>query len=193
MSALVVAIHNGFPDTPSAIYSSIRMYHQYRDNLTEYDGVILYKDRIVIPRTLRSSVLQALHSARQGVLMMVSRAEDSFFWPGMTPAIEETRARCTSCNHMAPSQPNAPPTPPIRPLYPFHAICADYFSYNGHHYLVTVDRYSNWPVVEDNAEGSIGLNTALRRVFVIFGIAEELSSDGGPEFMARAIVKKQSD
>ena len=186
MSALVDAIHNGFPDMPSAMSSAIRMYHQYRDKLTEYDGVIIYKDRIVIPPTLRSGVLQALHSAHQGVSMMVSRAEGSFFWPGMTPAIEETRARCTACSRMAPSQPNAPPTPPIRPVYPFQAICADYFSYSGHHYLVAVDMYSNWPIVEENAEGSKGLIAALRRVFVTFGIAEELSSDGGPEFMAGA-------
>ena len=55
-----------------------------------------------------------------------------------------------------------------------------------HHYLVAVDRYSNWPIVEENAEGSKGLIAALRRVFVTFGIAEELSSDGGPEFMAGA-------
>ena len=141
--ALVDAIHNGFPDMPSAMFNAIRMYHQYRDKLTEYDGVILYKERIVTPPTLRSGVLQALQSAHQGVSMMVSRAEGSFFWPGMTPAIKETRARCTACNRMAPSQPNAPPTPPIRPVYPFQAICADYFSYSGHHYLVAVDRYSN--------------------------------------------------
>ena len=135
MSALVDAIHNGFPDMPSAMFSTIRMYHQNRDKLTEYDGVILYKDIIVIPPTLRSGVLQALDSAHQGVLMMVSRAEGSFFWPGMTPAIEETCARCAACNRMAPSQPNAPSTPPIRPVYPLQAICADYFSYSGHHYL----------------------------------------------------------
>ena len=147
MSALVDAIHNDFPDMPSAMFSTIRMYHQYRDKLTEYDGIILYKDRIVIPPTLRSRVLQALHSAHQGVSMMVSRAEGSFFWPGMTPAIEETRARCAASKRMAPSQPNAPPTPPIRPVYHFQTVCADYFSYSGHHYLVAVDRYSNWPMV----------------------------------------------
>ena len=170
----------------SSMFSAIHMYHQYRDKLTEYDGVILYKDRIVIPPTLRSGVLQALHSAHQGVSTMVSRAEGSFFWPGMTPANEETRARCTACNRMAPSQPNAPPTPPIRPVYPLQAICDDYFSYCGHHCLVAMYMYSNWPIVEENAEGSKDRIAAIRRVFVTFGIAEELSSDGGPEFMAGA-------
>ena len=182
MSALVDAIHNGFPDTPSAMPTATRTYYQYREKITEYDGVILYNDRIVISPTLRASVLQALHSAHQDVSMMVSRAEGSFFWPGMTLAIED----CTACNHMALSQTNPPPTPPTRPVYPFQAICADYFSHGGHHYLVAVDRYSNWPIVEENAEGSKGLIAALRRVFVTFGIAEELSSDGGPEFKAGA-------
>ena len=122
MSALVDSIHNGFPDMPSAMFSTIRMYHQYRYNLTEYDGVILYATTTESSYHLLSD--QALHLAHQGVSMMVSRAEGSFFWPGMTPAIDETRARCAACNRMAPSQPSAPPTPPIRPVYHFHAICA---------------------------------------------------------------------
>ena len=104
----------------------------------------------------------------------------------MTLAIEETRALCATCNRMAPSQPSSPPTPPILPVYPFQAICADYFTHHGHHYLVAVDRYSNWPIVEESASGSKGLITALRRIFVTFGISDELSSDGGPEFTASA-------
>ena len=127
----------------------------------------------------------ALHlstSASRGTSMMMSRAEGSFFWPGMIPAIEETRARCSMQQH--PSQPNSPPTPPAQTVYPFQAICADYFIYGGHHCLVAVDCYSNWPIVEENAEGSKGLIAALRRVFVTSGIAEELSSDEGPEFKA---------
>ena len=116
--------------------------------------------------------------------MTMSRAEDSFFWPGMIPAIDVAQARCKACNLMAPSQPNSPTTPTVRTVYPLPAICADYFSYGGHHYLVAVDRYSNWPIVEDNAEGSKGPIVALRRLFVTFGIAEELSLDGRPELIA---------
>ena len=83
---------------------------------------------------------------------------------------------------MAPSQPHAPPTPPVPPTYPFQCVAADYFTYQGRNYLVIVDRYSNWPIVEEAANGSQGLIAALRRTFVTYGIAEELYSDGGPEF-----------
>ena len=140
----------------------------------------------VIPPCLRDRVLQSLHSAHQGVSQMCARAEGSFFWPGMTPAITELRARCSACNRMAPSQPDAPPTPPLLPAYPFQCIAADYSSYRGLNYLVVVDRYSGWPIVEQAANGASGLIAALHRILVTSGICEELSSDGGPEFTAQA-------
>ena len=49
-----------------------------------------------------------------------------------------------------------------------------------------VDWYSNWPIVEIAANGSSGLIAALRRTFVTYGISDELTSDGGPEFTAHA-------
>ena len=90
---------------------------------------------------------------------------------------------------MAPSQPTAPPTPPILPVYPFQGVCADYCKYAGSNYLVVVDRYSNWPIVERAAGGSKGLISCLRRIFVTYGISDELSSDGGPEFTSSETQK----
>ena len=117
---------------------------------------------------------------------MTARAEDSVFWPGMTADIAATRAQCIDCNRMAPSQASLPPTKTVLPAYPFHCICADYFTYKGVSYLVIVDRYSNWPIVERTADGADGLISSLRRTFVTFGIPEELSTDGGPQFTASA-------
>ena len=184
MLLLLNTIEDGFPETKSDLCEDIRPYHQYRNQLTSFDGVVLCNDRIVIPPLLRNRILESLHSAHQGITQICSRADSSFFWPGMTPAISEMREKCSQCNRMAPSQPSMPPTPPIQPVYPFQAIVADYFNYKGHHYLVAVDRYSNWPIVEETASGSSGLIRSLRRTFVTFGIAEELTSDGGPEFTA---------
>ncbi|XP_012943385.2 uncharacterized protein LOC106013107 [Aplysia californica] len=133
-----------------------------------------------------TSPLIFAHTINSGVSQMCSRAEASFFWPGMTPAITDVRARCQSCNRMAPSQPSAPPTPPIAPAYPFQCIAADYFHHRGHSYLVAVDWYSNWPIVEEASHGSAGLVAALRRIFVTYGISDELTSDGGLEFTSLA-------
>lgn len=176
---------NGFPDRRDDLPGDLRRYHQFRDCLSSFDGVVLYNDRIVIPPSLRGQVLAALHSAHQGVSQMCSRAESSFFWPGMTSDITELRAHCSHCNRMAPSQPSAPPTPPASPAYPFQCLVADYFKYHGRFFLVAVDRYSNWPIVEEAADGAAGLIAALRRIFITYGISDELTSDGGPEFTSR--------
>ncbi len=103
------------------------------------------------------------------------------FWPGITLAIRAVRE---SCNRMAPSQPQPPPTPTTPPNYPFQLVCADYFHYRGVHYLVVIDRYSDWPIIERCKEGATGLIHCLRRTFVTFGIPDELATDGGPEFTA---------
>jgi hypothetical protein len=186
MVQLVEIIESGMPESRLELPAPLREYHQFRDDLYTVDGVVVYKDRIVIPTALRQDVLTALHSAHQGTSSMVSRAEASVFWPGITPAITSTRNHCNHCNRMAPSQPNAPPTPPVLPLCPFQNVCADFFHYKGVNYLVIVDRYSNWPIVERTSGGASGLIDCLRRTFVTFGIPDELSSDGGPEFTASA-------
>lgn len=187
MCKLIEHIEYGFPITRENMHPELRPYYQFRDNLSTFDGVVLYRERVVIPPSLREKVLVSLHSAHQGISQMCSRAESSIFWPGMTPAITEIRSQCTACNRIAPSQPSAPPTPPTMPVYPFQATAADYFQYGGYHYLVAVDRYSNWPIVESTANGSKGLISALKKMFITFGISEELTSDGGPEFTSHEL------
>ena len=127
---------------------SLREYFQFRDHLYTLAGVLMYKERVVIPLTLRDDCIQTLYSAHQGTFMMTARAESSVFWPGITKAIANARAGCSYCNRMAPSQPSAPTMPRLEPAYPFQCIWADYFQYKGSTYLVVVDRYSNWPIVE---------------------------------------------
>ena len=181
---LMDLIENGFPESRQDTPQDLHIYYSLRENLSTIDGVILYRDRILVPEALRPNVLTNLHAAHQGVSNMLSRAESSTFWPGITKEIQDIRSRCAQCNQNAPSNPSAPPTPPTLPAYPFQCICADFFSQGGTYYLVFVDRYSNWPVVENASEGATGLIASLKDAFTIFGIPEELSSDGGPEFTA---------
>ena len=162
----------------------LQEYHRFREHLSSIDGVVLYKDRVVIPHALRSSVLDALHAAHHCVTTMNARAEASVFWPGITHAIQQLRYSCSDCERNAPSQPSAPPFPTVVPRYPFQCICSDYFKHVGFNYLIVVDRYSNWLIIERGKEGSKGLITCLRQTFSTFGIPEELASDGGPEFIA---------
>ena len=91
-----------------------------------------------------------------------------------------------NCNRtcMATCQPNAPPFPPLLPVYPFQCLSAYFFHYKDKNYLVVVDRYSNWPTIEQAQVGSKGLIDCLRRIFGTFGIPDDCATDGDPEFTA---------
>ena len=74
MIALTSIIEDGFPEDRASLAPDIRPYHQFRDFLTTFDGVVLYHDCVVIPTSLRDQVLESLHSAHQDVSQMCSRA-----------------------------------------------------------------------------------------------------------------------
>ena len=174
-------------EKPSAEeHPELSKYMRYFDNFCIVDSVLLYNNRVIIPQNLRSDVLKGLHSAHQGVTSMTARASSSVFWPGIHDDISSIRERCMSCNSMAPSQPSAPATPLEYPDYRFQCICADQFQYKGNHYLALVDRYSNWPNAIKLREGGTAdeLIEAIKAHCEIFGIPEELSSDGGSQFVA---------
>ena len=175
MVELISIIESGFPEFHHELPPALHEYHQFHDHLYTVDGVILYKERTVIPTSLRQHIFTILHSAHQGVTSMTAHAETTVFWLGITPAITATRTNCHHCNRMARSQLNAPSFPSVLPAYPFQCISADFFHYKGKNYLVVVDRYSNWPIIEQAKVGSKGLIDCLRCIFGTFGIPCQMS------------------
>ena len=149
----------------------------------------MFEDRVVIPPSLRRTVLENLHAAHQGVSSMELRARSIVFWPGITADIHAIRAACSDCNRNAPSQPSLPAASTSPPSTPFECVYADYFDFAGNHYLVVGDTLSGWSEVfscppGSSHAGAAGLVGCLRSLFATFGVPEELSSDGGPEFAA---------
>ena len=179
-------IETGGHDKIAVLGERFPKYKGVAEKLSTVEGVVVYKGRAVVPASLRDTVLDVLHSAHQGVSGMFRRAEACVYWPGMVEDITRTRARCESCHRVAPSQPAPPPTPLPQPQYPFELIAADYCSFQGHTYLVIVDRFSGWLSVY-----GCGMNASAKQLienlkvhFSTFGISRELASDQGSQFTA---------
>ncbi len=190
MCLLADYIRIGFPSSKKDLPESIAGFWEVRDSLRCSEGVIMYKDRIVIPSSLRNQIVQNLHSAHQGVSSMHSRAQTIVYWPGLAADLEEARDACRSCHRNAPSHAKLPPTAPEIPTTPFQMIFADYFQLKAKHYLVAGDRLSGWTEVvqarmDSASSGSKGLCEALRMIIARVGVPEEISSDGGPEFTSK--------
>jgi len=181
MQLLLSTIEEAFPSKQADVTLHIRPFFIHRPHHYTVDGVVVFKDRVVIP----PEWLQALHSAHQGTTMMQSTADASVFWPGIAADIAHHRATCTICNNMSFTQASLPPTTLTLPTWPFQSLCADYFHHKGHTYVVIVDRFSGWPVVERSTHGATGLISNIRSIFVTFG--------GGPEFTASSTKKFLAD
>ena len=193
----------GFPKEKKGMPSHLQEYWNLRNRLHIIDGVILLQDeetmrsdlvdhfnRVLVPQSFRSETLHSLHAAHQGISSMIERARSSVYWPGITNDIISLRHLCGSCNRIAPSNPSAPPIEPCIPTSTFEAVACDFFHYMGRYYFVAADRLSGWTETQQIKVGTIesgssGLCKALRRLSVTFGVPSEISSDGGPEFVAR--------
>ena len=188
---LIDMAEQGFPASPEAIPLQLLPYWRFRDKLSAVDGVVMYEHRAVIPPKLRDEVCAHLHSAHQGVSQMQNRASDCVFWPGITSDIQAARSRCSTCDINAPSQSKLPPAEAFIPSSPFQAVATDFFQLHAKRYLLTVDRFSNWPDLREATadtpnSGANGLIKSYRELFASFGVPEELSSDGGAEYISNS-------
>ena len=188
-STLIRAIQEGFPSSRSKTEPQLREFWEVRERLFTQDNIVYMDQRVVIPAKLRKLILESLHSANQGVSGMRRRANATVYWPGMSTSISNYRVNCQDCQQNAPSQPAEPIIMSPPPEWPFQQVCMDYFFVGEHAYLVIVDRYSGWPSVFHFRPGqttATHLLAVLRNHFATFGIPEESSSDGGPQFESQA-------
>ena len=185
LQSLLQLMQSGLPEDSSQWPPELRSFFPAKAHLSAQAPVILYKERVIIPASLRSEVLEALHSSNGGISSMTARASSSVWWPGITADIERVRQNCSSCDRVAPSQPAAPPSQLPSPDYPFQQICSDFLTYGGHSYLIIVDRFSSWPsVFKVPNVGADQLVKHLRHQFETYGASEELASDGGLAYVA---------
>ena len=190
LSKLLLAIESNFPSVVSNSHL-IQPYLPFCEGYYIFDGIIMYRDCVIVPVSLRGIVLKALDADHQGVSVMERRARTTVFWPGIIQDINNIHNSCVHCNRNAPSQSAIPPMPTKPPTTPFKHILADYFDNGGRHFLVIRDKFSGWADVfgtslGSNIAGAVALVRLLRTYFATFGVPDEISTDGGPEFTAFA-------
>ena len=138
-------------------------YH--KDNLTISDsGLIMYKgSRFLVPKVLRAGLLKALHCGHPGLLSMVLRVKETFWWTNLKEDIVQIRARCLLYHHNAPSQSKEPSMGVPSTNYGFESLSMDHFFLKGMEYLGIVNGHNGMlPVHSTNFKGSRELLRILR-------------------------------
>ena len=111
----------------------LAVYNYHRDNLSlSPEGLIMYKgSRFLVPKVLRAGLLKALHCGHPGVVSMLLREKESFWWPGLKGDIADVRAKCLQCHENAPSQAKEPSKGVPSTNYAFESLSMDNFFSEG--------------------------------------------------------------
>ena len=170
----------------STLPSCISSYKGTIDEICEDEGLLLFRQRLLIPRKLRKGILKKLHSSHQGIERTQRRARQTVFWPGITSDIKSTVEACQQCQRYRPSQVQEPLERDPLPTRVFEEVAGDFFNLEGHHYLAITDRYSGWLEIYDIGRCATAqdLIKCLVKQFSSYGCPTRLFSDGGRQFTA---------
>ena len=179
-------VTSGFPLQRAAAPDFARVYWPFdkKGLLSTYGNIVLYQERLVIPKSLRSYILRVLHSAHQGCTGMIARARVSVFWPGIRKDILNHQSNCHTCTEIAPSQAREPLQLTPLPERPFQIVCSDIFMMKGRYYLIVVDRFSGFLHIfySRSPPNHKFIVSHLRDIFVRYGRPDQLETDNGPQF-----------
>nr|VZI13561.1 unnamed protein product [Spirometra erinaceieuropaei] len=168
----------------TALAGDIHQLFLRRASLSVVDSCLMFADRVVIPSSLRPTVLRQFRSAHPGTSRMKFIARSFAYWPDIDGGIDDLVRRCSRCQQAAKMPLRQPPIPWQSPERPWSRVHIDFAgSLNGVSYLILVDAYSKWPEIAPLNPATASATIAfLRRTFSQHGLPEVLVSDNGSQF-----------
>ena len=181
MKCLINAIRNGWAETKERCDERIKDYWQHRGEMIYIKGLVLKGDRIVVPKSLRKEILDAIHTGHLGMNKCKGRARQSVYWPRINYDIETLISKCGTCVSLQPSKSKEPLVIPVLPTRAWEMVGSDLFQCGAKHYLIITDYYSCFPEVyllkSQEADYVI---LATKDVFARHGVPVTLILDNGP-------------
>ena len=100
-----------------------------------------------MPETERKATLKVIHMGHYAIDKMNLRAKETVYWPGITDDIKDTYHQCQICKKFTRSQQKETLQSTETPYTRWEQLGLDIFSLQGTQYLLTVDYFSQFPVV----------------------------------------------
>jgi hypothetical protein len=190
-TVLAEVITKGWPETKSEVAPEARPYWDFRDELSIYEGILFKGDRVLIPKSMRSEILQLIHASHQGIVKSKRLARDILFWSGMNKQIEDLVSKCTTCQSMRNALQKEPMLSTEVPNLPWEQVSTDLFEDEGKHYLATIDHFSGYLEIDELEKDltSEEVIQKLKKVFATHGIPRAVYSDNGPQYDSREFKK----
>ena len=98
MQALIKAIETDRWTSPE-----VQDYKRLKDEFSVNNGVVLRKNRILIPPTLRSRAVELAHLGHQGIVKTKQLVRDKRWFPGIDKLTEDKVKNYLSCQYLSPN------------------------------------------------------------------------------------------
>ena len=176
-------VRNGWPEYQRDISYDAKEFYQHRSELSCLDGMLLKGTKLVIPKMLRSDILERIHSGHQGINKCRTRASEAVWWPKINDDIERIVQSCELCQSAQSANRREPLMCSPLPQHAWEKVGIDLFDLNNKKFLVVVDYYSKYiEIAEMNRTISAIVIGKLKGIFARHGIPSEIASDNGPPF-----------
>ena len=169
--------------TQTDVSELARPYWNFRDELSVHDGVLLKGKHIIVPKSMRTDVLNQIHEGHMGASKCRLRAWASIHWPGINGETEDRVRQCEMCQLSKLKNQKEPVISAAIPITPWIKIGVDLSELNKKHYLFLIDYNSKFLIVREiQAEMSFVVIQSIKGVLSEFGNIKELVSDNVPCF-----------
>ena len=142
MALLKHTITFGWPSTVQELPKELQAYWTFREEMTVENGLILKATKIVIPLTMRESVLQQLHDGHLGFTKCYNCTKQTVYWPNLRKELEDLVLYCQLCLKHSTAKHKPKPTPSFGqeiPVVPWTKLASDIFHFQNDSYLLIVD------------------------------------------------------
>lgn len=181
LNKLKAYLNDGWPSRKKEVAESCRFYWKFMNDLVIDDNLVFLNDRIIIPLSLRSEVLNLLHKSHLGIEKTKQRARSLVYWPGLDSDIEDKVGSCSTCQRNRNSNIRDTMISHEIPDRPFHKIGLDIFEYNKSDYLVIMDYYSKFlDITKLSNKTANQVIDKLKTSFCTHGIPREIIADNMP-------------
>ena len=105
LTDLVHTVRNGWPEN---VPIGPQPFWNYRDEVTYHHSILFKGSRVIVPASMRTTMLKLVHASNFGVDRCKRRARDIILWPGMNAEIEDLTNNCTTCSTYKQNNPREP-------------------------------------------------------------------------------------
>jgi len=171
---------HGFPDK---VDKELAPYVKIKDEISLLQGCLMWRNRVIIPPSLRPQVLTMLHANHPGEIANKSLARVVLWFPGIESDIQMLVRKCRPCQLNA-NKPNqfirSNWSTPDRKWQRLHC---DHFFFEGKIFLIMVDALTKY--VECELVKSVNSQDTIETCYAIFsrhGFPEMLVSDNATSY-----------